>query len=649
MVEFLTGAGQPASGLVDSGCCAMVRRSTEGPGLSTAAREAVNRWWIRARRAEPAPEVAPRPLLRPAPRSAMFVPLVVLAAVLPGLYALNWWDLVPPGPWWGLRGLAVLHGWRLDQVPLSGVGPPHEAAVYRAVAFQPPLYAWLEAVCLGLSPSLNPLATVLPGYAAGVLVVLLTFAHGRLWRGPGLGVVAAVLMAFSRELLVQMQQASPATLGVAGLLGALLAYGRVLRADEGRTRSWLVLGAGLCLGLSLLSVSLVGLLGVAIVGVHQGLLTAGTLARHPARPRWRGGDLAAGAAVLAAAGALALMVAAPWHAVMLSRYGGEFVQAQLSPPRPAWSGDRDLLAALLALAPATLPLAALAIFRVSRETRSAAPGDPAAVGGSFWLAWLAVASLALLGWKSGPRPALSLLLLVPLNLLAARAMTDLAARRVSARQLTWLAPSTALSVAFWLGSGLRGAISHLLRGQRPGADALAMGLALAALLFWLTRRLDRWARRHDDRRRAAIGGLLAAVLAVTAGAGLREVRFRHVETTELLDLRSEILRRHRLRPLTVLAVVCPETADAEITPGGRLRFVLRTALPGLGQIDYRTTDALLSLPSPPGAQRLVVLVGPEAGLPYRLQSQLGLEALHAGRTGMLDAFATTYIPPRRRR
>ncbi len=51
-----------------------------------------------------------RPLVRPASRSAMFFPLVVLAAVLPGLYALNWWNLTPPGPWWGLRGLAVLDG-----------------------------------------------------------------------------------------------------------------------------------------------------------------------------------------------------------------------------------------------------------------------------------------------------------------------------------------------------------------------------------------------------------------------------------------------------------------------------------------------------------------------------------------------------------
>src|SRR3954463_9582110 len=90
-----------------------------------------------------------RPLVRPAPRSAMFFPLVVLVAVLPGLYALTSWDLTPPGPWWGLRGLAVLDGLVVDQVPAaSAIGPPPEARAFRAVALQPPLYAWLEAVGL---------------------------------------------------------------------------------------------------------------------------------------------------------------------------------------------------------------------------------------------------------------------------------------------------------------------------------------------------------------------------------------------------------------------------------------------------------------------------------------------------------------------
>ena len=72
-------------------------------------------------------------------------------------------------------------------------------------------------------------------------------------------------------------------------------------------------------------------------------------------------------------------------------------------------------------------------------------------------------------------------------------------------------------------------------------------------------------------------------------------------------------------------------------PGGRLRFILRTALPHLPQRDLATTDELLSLPD---GQRLIILAGNEQRLPYAVQSRLKLEAIHPGRMGILDAFAT---------
>ena len=128
-----------------------------------------------------------RPLLRPVPRSAMFFPLVVLVAVLPGLYALNRWDLTPPGPWWGLRGLAVSEGMVLDQLPLAANWPTWERNGYRVVALQPPLYAWLEGLGLLLSPTRHPLATVLPSYAAGAArrgARLLAWA-ALVWAGAG--------------------------------------------------------------------------------------------------------------------------------------------------------------------------------------------------------------------------------------------------------------------------------------------------------------------------------------------------------------------------------------------------------------------------------------------------------------------------------
>ena len=50
-------------------------------------------------------------------------------------------------------------------------------------SFQPPLYAWLAALGMKMSPDLDPLASVLPSYVAGVLLVVLVYLQGRVWRG----------------------------------------------------------------------------------------------------------------------------------------------------------------------------------------------------------------------------------------------------------------------------------------------------------------------------------------------------------------------------------------------------------------------------------------------------------------------------------
>ena len=72
-------------------------------------------------------------------------------------------------------------------------------------------------------------------------------------------------------------------------------------------------------------------------------------------------------------------------------------------------------------------------------------------------------------------------------------------------------------------------------------------------------------------------------------------------------------------------------------PGGRLRFILRTALPRLPQRDLNVIDGLFSLPD---GQRLIILAGTGQRLSSADQFKLGLEAIHPGRSGILDAYAT---------
>ena len=320
-----------------------------------------------------------RPLVRPAPRSAMFFPLVVIVAVLPGLYALNWWDMTPPGPWWGIRSLAVLEGKVGDQVGAIAGLSPTEATAYENVAYQPPLYAWLAALSLWIVPDQAPWASVVPSYIAGALVVMLVYLHGRLWRGPGVGLAAAILTGCNRNLLLQMQQASPTTLALAATVASLYAYGRHSRRrtvhggrlDSGgmerpgwRPVAW-------SLGLGLLSEGIFALLIIPIALLHQAYLMAEVRATDiPLFKRlklgWRDNpSLVAGLLVLG----IGLVVAVPWHARMFMVHGRSLIDALAAPPESGGPGIPGLLSRLVELAPATLPLG---IY----EARSAIPASP---------------------------------------------------------------------------------------------------------------------------------------------------------------------------------------------------------------------------------------------------------------------------------
>ena len=275
----------------------------------------------------------PRPLIRPAPRSAIFLPLVILVAVLPGLAALRSWDLTVPGPLWGLRALAVTDGMIIDQTPAAtDIQPIREAAGYRSVALQPPLHPWLAAVGLALSGDCDPLACVLPSYLAGVFAVILVYFHGRLWRGAGQGMTAALLFGFNPHLLLHMQAVTPGILAMAGASAALFCYvaraRAVMDSPNPRLRSilWSAAG-GFALGLSLLSVVAFGLIVIPVVLLHQIYLKASAASDPRIRPRgaagrsrwWRNGapiDLAVG---LGAAMATAL----PWHLTMIPEHGWE--------------------------------------------------------------------------------------------------------------------------------------------------------------------------------------------------------------------------------------------------------------------------------------------------------------------------------------
>ena len=87
-------------------------------------------------------------------------------------------------------------------------------------------------------------------------------------------------------------------------------------------------------------------------------------------------------------------------------------------------------------------------------------------------------------------------------------MADLANRRIPVRTLNWLAPATAVCVAWRISTNLRDAVAELLHGRVNSKTALGLHLALDLLIVvvLLTRGLDRWARRRDDRQPGSWAG-----------------------------------------------------------------------------------------------------------------------------------------------
>lgn len=605
--------------------------------------------------------ISARPLFPVDRRATVHLPLAVLVAILPGLYALLHWDLTPPGPWWGLRGLAVLDGRWVDQVPLTGLGPVSEARSYRLVAMQPPLYAWLEAGALWASGTRLPLATVIPGYVAGAALVMLVYALGAAWGRPSLGLVAAILTAFNDTLLAHMQHATPATLSAATSAATLLCYSRSMRGQPMQRFLW---NAATAVGLAaaLLTAGPLALALPIILVLHRLLTGTEPIPRRHQR-NWsvirpilaeRTKTWVAGLVLTGLAGALA----APWFVAMTRLYGKVFWHALLAPPRAgARIESLDPLAHLLLLSPQTLAIGVYGAWRAARRLALAGRGsDNAQVsGGALWLAWLVAAVVLMLIWRDGPSPSLQLLVLVPLNVLASQTIVDLVGRRLPTRSLLWLAPATVLALSWANVPELRAAGSAIAGwswqafAKLRALPTVAAGLLSVALAV---RVAGVWARGGDGRRRILIGAFLLFVLGVDVATGLHEVAFRHRETADLLALRDAVVRRQARRPLSLLAVVSsdgdptqegqPKDGKPMAQPGGRLRFILRTALPHLAQIDVAHVDDLRRLPD---AERLVVLAGTGVRLSYALQSRLRLEVVYPGPSGLLAVYGTPVDPP----
>ncbi|MBL9031080.1 MAG: glycosyltransferase family 39 protein [Phycisphaerae bacterium] len=235
-------------------------------------------------------------------------PLVLLLAV--SLPHLDQGDFNGDTGWYSAVGLSA---WRSGQCwTLYGMpGQPYFN--------KPPLAFWIHGGVLAvLGPSVW--AARLPTLLAAAIAVCFTNAIGRRLLGPRAGALAAGALALSIEFFRRTREVSLDMWQLAFMLGALwLVLRGVRRAGEpphangaGPAQAWPFALAGFPLGLALLCKPLTGLVMLPVAAAM--LATLG----HARQAR-----------MLLATLAVAIAVAAPWHASMVIRHGDEFLRQYL--------------------------------------------------------------------------------------------------------------------------------------------------------------------------------------------------------------------------------------------------------------------------------------------------------------------------------
>ena len=187
--------------------------------------------------------------------------------------------------------------------------------------FQKPiLYYWLAASTFRLA-GVSEAAARFPSALAGLGLVLLSYACGRRWFGPGVGLLAGLIVATNFGYFMIARLALPDLPLAAFISLAIWAAFEALRpAAPGRrpaARRWLFL-ASAAAGLGVLTKGPVGAALPLLVVAGSVLVVRG---REPDRAaaQFSRRDLVLAAAIL-------LVIALPWYAAMTGRHGPHYLQ-----------------------------------------------------------------------------------------------------------------------------------------------------------------------------------------------------------------------------------------------------------------------------------------------------------------------------------
>jgi len=557
--------------------------------------------------AEPA-----RPLFPLLDQAEAMLPLVLVLAFLPSLYALTYGTLTKWGALQGLVGLDYLAtGGPVDLADLARLEPQ------QSLRFQPPLMSWLTALGIKITGVGHAVGAMVPAFLCTAGLVVSVYVLGRRLGGERLALVSAGLLAFNPLILAGAQEPVPQS---ATMFAAVLALAGVITHWQKSSSlvSYQLLLAGIALGLCLLAGGAIAMAVVAVIVLYV------VLWKCTDRRVTRSGivsDRIRFSRRMAFRSTLVLVATAfavgGWDVLLLSsRYGSQFWEGWLGSAALTKSARPLALDRVWDLCRLAWPLLGMTLLGLWAIVRDIYRGDEEAARRHRGL--LAVWSLVALGlalW-TGAAPSAAdaaqiwaTFLAVPVVMTAALGTLQIAERRVGfGMALTACAMSLAVVAAdrWFLAHHEIGAGTTIGPGDHTLHALLAPALltGLIAGIAWFV------ADGRERSRRVVLSGLLAAILLVNVAWGLDAVRRTEVGDRQLQELRVGL---ERFAPVERLVFVDLSPAGNGVTfqPPPQLLFVLRSLCPTAKVSSVTAWDAPLPAPDTPSpvANDAVLFVG----------------------------------------
>ncbi|MGQ0633763.1 MAG: glycosyltransferase family 39 protein [Planctomycetaceae bacterium] len=558
--------------------------------------------------AEPARPLAP--LLQYA--EAM-TPLVVVLAFVPALYAVSHGTLTEDAAQQGLLSLRCLNARSVNEFV-----DPSAADGGRSAVHQPLLINWLTALSMWAFGPQTAAGLVGGAYLCTAGLVIAAYLAARRFGGAGLGLLTALLTAFSPSVMRLAQEPTPEA--ASALFAVLTIAGMVAhwQKSPAPASTQLLLG-GLALALCLLAggpvaaVVVLMLLAYAALwklDVWRGSEGNGQPDRHPVSRR----RAIRGVLILAVTG----FAFGGWRALLMgSRYGAEFWDG--------WSGwrqstvasgpwERNTASFLTQVLERVHPLGALAIagvVLVAGEVvrRSESPGRRHR---GLLLVWIATAGFlwwaaAAFGGQRGAVEPWQTLLDVPVLITAAIGLLGILERRIPFPWAVLIGLATLVEIVVVHEARQSGlSVTSGLKALPPGAQRMiwvsAVLLASAALLVAV------WGALSESRQRRVLSLMVIGLLLAHCVWGTLEMRREAPGDRDLASIRGVLARYEHVAQWALVHRAAKDETDA--APPAQLVFTIQSLWPAarlLPQDSWESLAEQFAIPAAGGDGRLMVI------------------------------------------